>query len=189
MACDRHGSSPCVCASGKIPACTCSSPTPRRGAFAVPTRAIFRRRGRYESSLDINYRADVVYLQDLSIFPARELREIAAEGRLVVGQIASPLPDDEVLRAFDLLLSSFPHFVERFRAMGIDSEYFRIGFDTRVHERLQAAAGIDADAAAPGREGAVFVGGLNPDVHGGGVALLQRVVAEVPIEVYGYGGG
>jgi hypothetical protein len=131
--------------------------------------------------------ADVVYCQDISVLPLRDLTRLRRDGRLIVGQIASPLPGDERLRAYDLLLSSFPHFVERFRALGVDAEYFRIGFDERVLDRLRAS-GVDPDPGAPGRDGVVFAGGLDPAVHGDGVALLERVLRDVPdLAVHGYG--
>ncbi len=131
--------------------------------------------------------ADVVYCQDLSFFAPEDLRALRAEGRLVVGQIASAPPDEARLRGFDLILTSFPHYVGRFRALGVASEYFRIGFDERVLDRLRAD-GVDPSPGAPGRDGAVFVGGLDPNVHGEGVRLLERVVTEVDgVEVHGYG--
>jgi hypothetical protein len=131
--------------------------------------------------------ADVVYCQDLWFLTPDDLRALHGEGRLVVGQIASQPPPAEALRAFDLLLTSFPHYVDRFRALGVASEYFRIGFDERLLDRLREA-GVDPSPGAPGRDGAVFVGGLNPDVHGEGVALLERLLGAVDaIAVHGYG--
>jgi spore maturation protein CgeB len=131
--------------------------------------------------------ADVVYCQDLWFFRPDELRELRADGRLVVGQIASAPPDEDVLREFDLLLTSFPHYVDRFRALGVDSEYFRIGFDQRVLDRLHAM-GVPTDAAASGRDAAAFVGGVDPRLHGDGVARWEALLDRVPFEVYGYGG-
>jgi spore maturation protein CgeB len=133
------------------------------------------------------FAADVVYCQDLGFFTRDDLDELRAEGRLVVGQIASAAPSDHQLQGFDFLLTSFPHFVPRFHALGIDAEYFAIGFDDRVLGRL-ADVGIDASADAPGREAAVFMGGIDPAVHGGGVQLLERLLESVPLEVHGYGG-
>jgi spore maturation protein CgeB len=103
-------------------------------------------------------------------------------GRFVVGQIASKAPAADHLRAFDLVTTSFPHFVERFRGWGVSSEYLRIGFDQRVLERLRAVPSFPATDV-------VFVGGLDPRVHGRGVRLLERVCAELgdAVAVYGYG--
>jgi hypothetical protein len=129
---------------------------------------------------------EVVYLQDLWFFKREELDAFRAEGRLVVGQIASKPPGVEVLGGFDLITTSFPHFVESFRAAGIDSEYFKIGFYERVLDRLRDT-GIDPSPAADRPHAVSFIGGLDPTVHGSGVALLERLSARVPIDVWGYG--
>jgi len=120
---------------------------------------------------------DVVYMQNLSALSDRVLARLR-RGRLLVGQIASGLPPDERLRRFDLLLTSFPHFVERFRALGVRSEYFRIGFDPRVPERLGATA-LD--------EGAVFVGSLGRTQHEQGNSILEQAARRTPIAFWGRG--
>jgi spore maturation protein CgeB len=122
---------------------------------------------------------DVVYLQDLNFFSRVDLGAFRSAGRLVVGQIASAAPPADVLRGFDLITTSFPHYVERFRALGVDSEYLAIAFDERVLDRLPSA---ERDV------GVSFVGGLDPRVHPGGVALLERLAARLPLELWGYGG-
>jgi spore maturation protein CgeB len=127
-----------------------------------------------------DYEPDVVYIQDLWFFTRAELDELRGQGRLVVSQIASEPPGPDVLRGFDLITTSFPHYVERFRALGVDSEYFPIAFDERILTRIERPA-RDVDVA--------FVGGLNPGVHPAGVALLQRLAGRLPLEVWGYGGG
>src|SRR5206468_7392476 len=124
---------------------------------------------------------DVVYLQDLNVFARRDLDALRAAGRLVVGQIASPAPPDEQLRGYDLILTSFPHFVERFRALGVDSEYFRIAFDPEVHDRLRAR-GIDASAETERVHDVVFVGGVHPGVHGRGTALLEEACRRLQVD-------
>lgn len=80
---------------------------------------------------------DVLYCQDLSFFPPGVLSDLKKSVRLVVGQIACPLPPESFLKGFDLILTSFPHFVDRLRALGIASEYFRIGFDERILTLLE----------------------------------------------------
>jgi spore maturation protein CgeB len=121
----------------------------------------------------------VVYFQDLWFAPRRALDRLRGEGRLVVGQIASAPPGEELLRGFDLIVTSFPHYVERFRALGVDSEYLPISFDTRVLDEVE----VDGDRP----HSAVFVGGVNPAVHPAGVALLERLCDRVDLEVWGYG--
>lgn len=124
---------------------------------------------------------DVVYVQDVH-FPSDDVltgfRDVA---RLVVGQIASPPPRAERLQRFDLLLTSFPHFVDRFRSLGIDSEYFRLGFDSRV------AARLDRESSVVPRHDVVFVGALNRTQHRRANGLLAKAARGVPIDFWGYG--
>src|SRR6266550_8339197 len=83
-----------------------------------------------------HFAPDVIYLQNLHVLSDEAMLALRERGALLVGQIASEAPPDERLRRFDLILTSFPHFVERFRQLGISSEYFRIGFDERVLARV-----------------------------------------------------
>jgi spore maturation protein CgeB len=133
------------------------------------------------------HEADVVYAQDLSFFDRSNLDRLRGQGRLVAGQIASGIPAEELIRGFDLLLTSFPQYPERFRSMGVESEYLPIAFYARVLDRLRAQ-GIEPDPGADRPHGGVFVGGLDPAVHRARVELLERVAREVPLDVWGYGG-
>jgi spore maturation protein CgeB len=121
--------------------------------------------------------ADVVYLQNLSALDEGTLATLRAEGRLVAGQIASAAPPAARLRRFDLLLTSFPHFVDRFRALGLASEYFRIGFDARILD--------DLGDESP-RHDVVFVGALNRLRHRRGSTTFARAARRLPIELWGY---
>jgi spore maturation protein CgeB len=120
---------------------------------------------------------DVVYVQDLNAISPRLLQQLRARTRLLVGQIASGAPPHRQLASFQLLLTSFPHFVPRFRGMGIASEYFRLGFDPRVLEHI----GND-----PSTADVVFVGALSRGQHAGGNELLARAARRVQIEFWGY---
>ena len=134
------------------------------------------------------FAADVVYVQDTSFFARAELDAFRREGRFVAGQLASPAPPIELLRGYDLIVTSFPHFVQRFLVDGIDSAYLPLAFDERVLDRLRAQ-GIDPDPAAARPHEVAFVGGVDPRVHGAGAALLERVSSAAPVEVWGYGAG
>jgi spore maturation protein CgeB len=130
-----------------------------------------------------DYKPDVVYVQNMRFFSTRLLRRLRRFGATIVGQIASEPPAPHTLRAYDLVLTSFPHFVERFRALGVQTEYLRIGFDPRVLARLEQ------EEAERERHGAVFVGALNRTQHSAGNALLERAAARVPIDFWGYAAG
>jgi len=120
---------------------------------------------------------DVLYCQDLSFFPAEVLRELKQHVRLIVGQIACPLPPESFVKSYDLILTSFPHFVDRLRALGVKSEYFRIGFDERV---LALLGEVNKDI------GFSFVGGISRH-HGGAIPLLEYLAEQTDMRVFGYG--
>lgn len=125
----------------------------------------------------LGMKPDVLYMQDLSFVPPAMLAQLRREVPLIVGQIACPLPAKEYLEPYDLILTSFPHFVPRFRAMGIASEYFRIGFEPAV---LQRVGGEERGLPCS------FVGGLSP-AHVRGTAMLEELARQTPIEFFGYG--
>lgn len=120
------------------------------------------------------FRPDVLYFQDLNFDP-EFVREMKPSVRLVAGQIASPVPATD-LSCYDLILSSLPHFVERFRTAGLRSEYFRLGFEPRVLEKVATTPRYDAS----------FVGGLTRD-HAGRTQFLETVATEAPLDLWGYG--
>lgn len=124
-----------------------------------------------------SFAPDVLYCQDLSFFPPEVLARLRKHVRLIVGQIACPLPPESFLKGYDLILTSFPHFVPRLRAMGVASEYFRIGFDTRVLERL---------GEVPKDVEASFVGGISRH-HGKAIPVLEYLARSTPMQFFGYG--
>jgi spore maturation protein CgeB len=142
-------------------------------------RALLRRIARAQISA---FDPDVVYVQDLWFFGRRDLDAIRRSGVVVAGQIASVPPSRRLLEGYDVIFTSFPHYVERFRGLGIDSEYLRIGFDERLIGRVAA----DPDAGRT--DDLVFVGSVDPTGgHGRGTALLEALSASAPLQVWGYG--
>jgi spore maturation protein CgeB len=124
-----------------------------------------------------DFEPDVVYVQDLHYLRRSTLRELGRR-RVLAGQIASAAPSAWRLRLFDLVLTSFPHYVGRFRRLGVRSELFRIGFDERVLGHL----------GEPARDGgAVFVGALNRRRHRRGNTVLEQAARRSPIDFWGYG--
>ena len=120
---------------------------------------------------------DVVYLQDLNIANHVILAAIRPYVKLIVGQIASPMPQGVDLDSIDILISSFPHFVERFRNAGKIAYYQPLAFDPRV---LDVFEGQDREYPL------TFVGGISP-AHGAGLTLLEYLASSTPIEFWGYG--
>ena len=62
-----------------------------------------------------DFKPDIVYMQDLSILNPETLKLVKKECKLLVGQIACPLPPKENLKCFDLIITSFPHYVNIFK--------------------------------------------------------------------------
>lgn len=122
-------------------------------------------------------RPDVLYCQDLWFLTPKKLAELRPYVKLVVGQIASPMPPEAYLKCYDLIMTSFPHFLPSLRAMGVASEYFRIGFDTRVLELLGM---VKKDINAS------FVGGITRH-HGKALLMLEYLARSTPIKFFGYG--
>ena len=120
---------------------------------------------------------DVLYCQDLSFFPGEVLRELKQYVGLIVGQIACPLPPEPFIKGYDLILTSFPHFVDRLRGLGVKSEYFRIGFDERV---LPLLGEVNKDVNCS------FVGGISRH-HGGAIPLLEYLAEQTDMRIFGYG--
>ena len=87
----------------------------------------------------LDYKPDVLYCQNLFTPGTEFLRKIKKKIKIfVAGQIASPINfDKEFLSEYDLILSSFPHFTDRFRCLGLNSEYFRIGFEATILPKLK----------------------------------------------------
>jgi spore maturation protein CgeB len=161
----------------------------RRAAAAVPGVAGSRAQRKLLRDITLRqiaeFEPDVVFCHNLAFFSRAEL-DALRKRHLVVGQIASPLPPDRLVGGFDLVLTSFPHFVPRIRAIGPDSEFFRLGVDPRIVERVRAA-GQDPEKLDDRPYGVVFVGGVNPDVHAQGTRLLEELAERFPIDVWGYG--
>lgn len=123
------------------------------------------------------YQPDVLHMQDLSLITPTFLREIKPYVRLITGQIASPIPPKTNLKAYDLILSSFPHFVDRFRQEGLASAYFSLGFEPKVQQKLR-------ETKTPYQ--VVFVGGLSAQ-HQERIRFLEKLVKSHPISWWGYG--
>lgn len=95
----------------------------------------------------------------------------------LVGQIASPLPENEDFGCYDLVLSSLPNYVDFFRRQGVRSRLHRLGFESRIVEQVvPQERTIDFS----------FVGSLS-QAHSERVRLLERLCREVNLQVWGTG--
>jgi hypothetical protein len=105
------------------------------------------------------------------------LREVKPYVKLIAGQIACPIALQADFRHYDLVLTSFPHFVERFRSQGLVSEYFKLAFEPRVLAQLRKGN-------VPYQ--LVFVGGITPH-HRERIRLLEHIARSHQLGLWGYG--
>jgi hypothetical protein len=122
-------------------------------------------------------RPDVLYIQEGNILSDAFIAKLKPLVKLIVGQVASPIPSQRTYKSYDLVLTSFPHFVDRFRKRGIASEYCRLAFDERVLNEI--------DVINP-KFDVTFVGGISK-AHRRGYELLKEVSEQLSLDLFGYG--
>lgn len=120
---------------------------------------------------------DVLYIQDMSIGTRRLIEAVRPFVGLMVGQIACPMAGSTYFPGFDIIFSSFPHYVAEFRKQGLTAFYQPLAFDPRVL----------ANIGRPERDLSVtFIGGVSGH-HRGGNKILESIAETVPIQFWGYG--
>lgn len=122
-----------------------------------------------------HFAPDVVLFQDLYWTPPSLVSSIRGQARLVVAQTASPLRNVD-LSPYDVVVSSFPHYVDRFRRAGISSEYVKLAFDERILERVSPARP---------KHDASFVGSYSAD-HSRGNQILEEVARTIDLHIWGH---
>ena len=122
------------------------------------------------------YQPDILYVHDLALGDDF-ITEVRPYARLVVGQIATRLPEGRHFTNYDLVVSSLPNIVSHFRQQGLASEYLRLGFDDRI------IPGLKHDPA--NRAQVVHIGGYGR-IHEERNALLEHIANRVPVEFWGY---
>jgi spore maturation protein CgeB len=117
---------------------------------------------------------DVILNQDIGFIDADVLGRMRGHYGLLIGQVASAIPERQDYRHYDVMLSSLPNLVQRFRQMGVDAELHRLGFEPRVLERLPSE-GASVQCS--------FVGQISPE-HSHRFELLEQLCEETPLEVW-----
>lgn len=121
---------------------------------------------------------DVVYMHDLTILSIDDIKWIKKHTKLIVGQIACPLPlNQSPLYHYDLIISSFPHYVKLFRSMGIKSEYLPWCFEDSIAKTIkQEQKKYDVS----------FIGGYS-GAHSKGNKTMEALARAVNVDFWGYG--
>lgn len=118
---------------------------------------------------------DVLLVQDLNLFSPPQIQALKRHCKLLIGEIASPLPPNRFLRGYDLVFSALPPNVDKFRSMGVEAYYLPLGFDSRLIDKFPL---VERDIDV------VFIGSVGKlwDT----IELLKAVAEHVPaLQIYG----
>lgn len=125
----------------------------------------------------LNFKPDVLYIHNLSYLSQSFLRSLKPQVKVIAGQIACPLPPFQSFKAFDLVITSFPHFVSKFQEWGISAEYLPLCFEPAVLKKLKTTKRI-----LP----VTFIGSIT-SAHQKGTDLIQQLAKKIPLKIWGYG--
>ena len=123
------------------------------------------------------FKPDVIFICDVLYLPAHFHRTLKEYTKLLVGEMAYPIPRALDLRPFDLIVSAAPHYVERLRQAGARSEMLRLGFEQTVLDRLGNQP-KDVELA--------FIGFVSK-AHQQRLELLEELSRTTPLSVWGAG--
>jgi hypothetical protein len=123
------------------------------------------------------FRPDVIFVCDVLYLPAHFHRTLKDYTRLLVGEMAYPIPPELDLEPFDLIISAAPHYVDRLRKAGARSEMLRLGFEQTVLDRLGNQP-KDVELA--------FIGHVSK-AHQQRLELLEELSRRVPLSCWGAG--
>ena len=123
---------------------------------------------------------DVLFMDDYIHFPpawVRQLREQCPSIRLVLGWCGAPYEDEEVFRAYDIVLSCIPELVEHFRQKGHTAYHLNHAFDARLAQRVEPV---------PRDIGLSFIGtvGSTAQAHSQRFKLLASLAKKTPLQIY-----
>jgi spore maturation protein CgeB len=123
---------------------------------------------------------DVLFMDDYSNFPAawiRQLRDTCPSIRLVLGWCGAPYDDEDIFRAYDLVLSCIPELLEQFREKGHTTYHLNHAFDARLAERITVGP-RDIDLS--------FIGtvGTGGRAHTRRFELLSQLSKETGMQIY-----
>jgi hypothetical protein len=120
------------------------------------------------------YRPDVIHMSAMDTLEPDLIREVRQRCRFMVGQTAARIATERALLGYDLVVSSIPNFVDRFREAGVDAEWLPLAFD---------ATTLAVVGSRP-REISVSFAGSVSDVHSARIAVIQAIGKRTGIDVW-----
>lgn len=127
----------------------------------------------------LDYKPDVIYVQDLTVPGSDFLNNIKKRTHsIVVGQISYNTQFiKDFFSPYDLILTSFPHYLKDFSKLGVTSKYFRIAFESTVLPKLHRNKKLYP---------VTFVGGFSR-YHLKAYETMEWVAKRTPVDFWGYG--
>ncbi len=120
---------------------------------------------------------DVIFVLNPNILTPRLARLMKDFTKVLVGQIASPLPPREYFSSYDLMISAHPGQVEFFRSIGLRAEYLPLAIDDSLIPENVRPAGERKIAVS-------FVGSFGRH-HRANLRAIRLIASEVPgFEIY-----
>jgi spore maturation protein CgeB len=123
------------------------------------------------------FEADWVHVQCMDVLPESVVRALRAPGRVLTGQTAAPSPPWTGLGAFELVFSSLPNYVARYRTMGVPAAFLPLAFAPAVLDRVGS---VERDVALS------FVGSLTPK-HRHRIEFVSELAVKVPLDIFADG--
>lgn len=124
------------------------------------------------------FKPDIVYFHDLWLMNTQDLLYLKSKTKLIVGQIASPIPPNHnTLKKYDLIITSLPNFLAKFKSLGISTEYLRWCAEKSLLKTIGNQKRI---------YNTVFVGSFSSQ-HQKGLRLLKYLSTKVHLDLWGYG--
>lgn len=117
---------------------------------------------------------DVVHVQSMDLLHPEEIRRLKGETRLVVGQIAADLPSGWGYGSYDLIVSSVPALVDRFRRETGDAELLPLAFEPSLADRFRSGS-RDIPVS--------FVGSFSVS-HPQRIEVLEAVARSSPLRIW-----
>jgi len=129
----------------------------------------------------IKFQPTILFLNDYVTFSYQwisELKKFCPSIRKVMGYCGPPLNNLEVYKAYDLVLSCIPEYVEHVRSEGFNSIHLQHCFEPRLLSRLSSARTSNIDLS--------FVGSIirASSFHFERERILLALTSQIPLQIY-----
>jgi hypothetical protein len=131
----------------------------------------------------IAFKPDVLFLQDLSFFDPATIQILREEAgvKIVAAQCSCPWPGIDRVKMCDVIFTSFPHYADEFKRLGVEGVYSKLAFDPRILKMVDGTPTV--------MNNITFVGGVGYPSHWkAGLETLETISKRIPEFVwFGYG--